>query len=85
MDPLREAGLQDEIAGTSLDTRKFSCCNFSWKALHKFQKGESKNTKCKPWLQIAGASGKTSHPPFIAAWSFTGGQPVTLQCQQSRV
>jgi len=62
MDPLREAGLQD-------------------------QEGESKNTKRRSWLWlwIAGVSGKASHPPFIDTWSFTGGQPVTLQYQQSRV
>ena len=48
MDPLREAGLQDEVAVTSLVTRKFSSNIFFWKTLHKFQEGESKNTKCKP-------------------------------------
>ena len=48
IDPLREAGLQDEVAGTFLVARKFSSSIFCWKVLHKFQKGESKNTKCKP-------------------------------------
>ena len=48
MDLQREAGLQDEVAGTSLVTRKLSSSIFCWKALHKFQEGESKNTKCKP-------------------------------------
>ena len=48
MDLLREAGLKDEKAGTSLVTRKFSSSIFCWKALHKFQEDESKNTKCKP-------------------------------------
>ena len=52
MAPLREAGLQDEVAGTSLVIRKFSSSIFCWKVLHKFQEGESKNTICKPWLQI---------------------------------
>ena len=67
MAPLREAGLQDEVAGTSLVTRKLSSSIFCWKALHKFQEGKIKNTKCRSWLWIAGASGKTSHPLFIAA------------------
>jgi hypothetical protein len=58
MDPLREIGLQDVVAGTSLVTRKFSSSIFCWKALHKIQEGESKNTICKSWLQSAGASGK---------------------------
>ena len=69
MDPLREAGLQDEVAGTSLATRKHSSSIFHWKTLHNFQEGESKNTKFKPWLQKDGASGKASHPPYIAAWA----------------
>ena len=64
MDPMRALGLQDEVAGTFLVTRKFSSSIFCWKVLHKFQEGESKNTICKPWLQIAGVSGKTSHPPL---------------------
>ena len=50
VDPSREAGLQNEVAGTSLVTCKFSSSIFCWKGLHKFQKGESKNTKDKPWL-----------------------------------
>ena len=45
MDPMRALGLQDEVAGTSLVTRKFSSSIFCWKELHKFQEGESKNTK----------------------------------------
>src|SRR6185312_8903193 len=85
MDPLREAGLHDEVAETSLVTRKFSSSIFCWRTLHKFQEGKSKNTKGKPWLQIVGASGKASHPPYIAAWVSLGGQPVMLQLQQSRV
>ena len=40
--------LQDEVAGTSLVTRKFSSSIFCWKELHKSQEGESKNTKSKP-------------------------------------
>ena len=47
-DSLREARLQDEVAGTSLVTRKFSSSIFCWKGLNKYQEGESKNTKCKP-------------------------------------
>ena len=69
MDSLREAGLQDEVAGTSLATRKYSSSIFCWKTLHNFQEGKSKNTKCKPWLQKVGASGKSSYPPLIAAWA----------------
>ena len=83
MDPLREAGLQDGVAGTSLFTRKFSSSIFCWKALHKFQEGESKNTKCKSWLQITGASGIAFHPPFTATWGSTRGQPVIIQWQHS--
>ena len=48
MDPMRALGLQDEVARTSLATRKFSSGIFCWKGLHKFQEGESKNTKRKP-------------------------------------
>ena len=48
MDPLREVGLQDEVAGTSLVTRKFSSSIFCWKTLRKVLEGESKITKCKP-------------------------------------
>ena len=48
MDPSREAGLQEEVAVTSLVTRKFSSSIFCRKGLHKLQEGESKNTKCKP-------------------------------------
>jgi hypothetical protein len=69
MDPLREARLQDLAAETSFVTRKLSSSIFCWKTLHKFQEGESKNTKCKLWLQIVGASGKASHPPYIAMWA----------------
>ena len=68
MDSLREAGLQDEVAGTSIATLKHSSSIFRWKTLHNFQEGESKNTKCKPWLQKDGASGKASHLPYIATW-----------------
>ena len=41
MDPMRELGLQDEAAGTSLVTRKFSSSIFCWKKLRKIQEGES--------------------------------------------
>ena len=64
MDSLREAGLQDEVAGTSLVTRKFSSSIFCWKGLHKLQEGEIKNTKDKPWLLHVGASGKGLSPAF---------------------
>ena len=66
MDPMRALGLQDEVAGTSLVTRKFSSSIFCWKGLHKLQKGESKNTKDKPWLLHVGASGKGLSPTFYS-------------------
>ena len=66
MDPMRALGLQDEVAGTSLVTRKFSSSIFCWKGLHKLQKDESKNTKRKPWLQNAGASSKGLSPSFYS-------------------
>ena len=66
MYPSREAGLQDEVAGTSLVTPKFSSSIFCWKGLHKLQEDESKNTKCKPWLLNVGASGKGLSPTFYS-------------------
>ena len=66
MDPSREAGLQDEVAGTSLVTRKFSSSIFCWKELHKIQEGESKNTKNKPWLLHFDASSKGLSPTFYS-------------------
>ena len=56
MDPMRALGIQEEVAETSLVTRKFSSSIFCWEELHKFQEGESKNTKKKPWLLHFGAS-----------------------------
>ena len=76
MDPMRALGLQDEVVGTSLVTHKFSSSIFYWKELHKLQEGESKNTKCKPWLQKDGASGKASYPPFIAVWTSLEDNPL---------
>jgi len=35
MDPMRALGMQDEVAGTSLVTRKFSSSISCWKGLHK--------------------------------------------------
>ena len=58
MDPMRARKWQDEVAGTSLVTRKFSSSIFCCKELHKSQEGESKNTKEKPWLLHFGASAK---------------------------
>src|SRR6185437_15828937 len=66
MDPSREAGLQDEVAGTSLVTRKFSSSIFCWKGLHKLLEDECKNTKCKPWLLNDDASGKSLSPSFYS-------------------
>ena len=66
MDPMRALGMQDEVAGTSLVTRKFSSSIFCWKGLHKLQEGESKNTKDKPWPLHFGASGKGLSPTFYS-------------------
>ena len=64
MDPMRARVWQDEVAGTSLVTHKFSSSIFCWGELHKFQEGESKNTKEKPWLLHFGASAKGLSPAF---------------------
>ena len=81
MEPMRALGLQDEAAWTSLVTRKFSCSIFRWKGQHKFQEGESKNTKYKPWLQNAGASSKGLSPTFYSRkgsyWRITRDATVT--------
>ena len=66
MDPMRALGMQDEVAGTSLVTRKFSSSIFCRKGLHKLQEGESKNTKDKPWPLHFGASGKGLSPTFYS-------------------
>ena len=66
MDPSREAGLQEEVAVTSLVTRKFSSSIFCRKGLHKLQEGESKNTNDKPWLLHVGASGKGLSSAFYS-------------------
>ena len=64
MDPMRALGMQDEVAGTSLVTRKFSSSISCWKGLHKIQEGENKNTKEKSWLLHFGAYGKSLSPAF---------------------
>ena len=64
MDPMRALGMQDEVAGTSLVTRKFSSSISCWKGQHKLQEGENKNTKEKPWSLQFGASGKSLSPAF---------------------
>ena len=66
MDPMRALGMQDEVARTSLVTRKFSSSILCWKGLHKLQEGKSKNTKDKPWLLHVGASGKGLSPTFYS-------------------
>ena len=68
MDPMSAWEWQDEVAVTSLVTRKFSSSIFCWKGLHKLQEGESKNknTKDKPWLLHFGASGKSLSPAFYS-------------------
>ena len=40
--------------------------SFAGKGLYKFQEGESKNTKDKPWLLYIGASGKGLSPAFYS-------------------
>ena len=66
MDPMRALGMQDEVAGISLDTHKFSSSIFCWDELHKSQEGESRNTKDKPWLLHFGVSGKSLSPAFYS-------------------
>ena len=66
MDPTKALGTQEEAAETSLVTRKFSSSIFCWEELHKFQEGESKNTKEKPWLLHFGASAKGLSPAFYS-------------------
>ena len=66
MDSMRALGMKDEVAGTSLVTRKFSSSIFGWKELHKSQEGESKNTKKKSWSLHFGASGKGLSPAFYS-------------------
>ena len=66
MDPMRTLGIQEEVAETSLVTRKFSSSIFCWEELHKSQEGESKNTKEKPWLLHFGASAKGLSPAFYS-------------------
>ena len=66
MDPVRARKWQDEIAGTSLVTRKFSSSIFCWEELHKSQEGESRNTKDKTWLLHFGVSGKSLSPTFYS-------------------
>ena len=66
MDPMRALGMQEEVAETSLVTRKFSSSIFCWKELRKIQEGENKNTKEKPWSLHFGASGKSLSPAFYS-------------------
>ena len=75
MDPMRALGMQDEVAGTSLVTRKFSSSISCWNKLQKSQEGESKNTKDKPWLLHFGAFGKGLSLPFIATRGLTKENP----------
>ena len=66
MDPMRALGLQDEVAGTSLVTRKFSSSISHRKGLHKLEEDEGKNIKEKPWLLHFGAFGKSLSPAFYS-------------------
>ena len=65
MDPMRALGMQEEVAETSLVTRKFSSSIFCWKELRKIQEGE-KDIKEKPWSLHFGASGKSLSPAFYS-------------------
>src|SRR6185503_13092678 len=62
MDPMRAWEWRDEVAGTSLVTRKFSFSIFCWKRLQKLKESKSMNIKDKPWLLHVGASGKGLSP-----------------------
>ena len=86
MDPMRAREWQDEVAGTFLVTHKFSSSIFCWKGIHKLQEGESKNTKDKPLLLNNWCfwQGPLS-PLFIATRDTTGGKPMMLQLQHSRM
>ena len=66
MDPMKARGWHDEVARTSLVTRKFSSSIFRWKELRKNQEGESKNTKDKSCLLHFDASGKGLSPTFYS-------------------
>ena len=66
MDPTRALGMQEEVAETSLVTRKFSSSIFYWKELCKIQEDESKNTKENPWSLYFGAFGKSLSPAFYS-------------------
>ena len=66
MDPMRTLGMQEEVAETSLATRKLFSSIFCWEELHKSQEGESKNTKEKPWSLYFGAFGKSLSPAFYS-------------------
>ena len=67
MDPMRALGLQDEVAGTSIITRKFFSSIFCWKGLHKLQEGESKNTKDKLWQNHLNYPGSSAQAITIKA------------------
>ena len=66
MDPMKAWEWQDDVAGTSLVTRKFSSIIFCWKGLHKLQEGDSMNTKDKPWLLHICASSKGLSSTFYS-------------------
>jgi hypothetical protein len=79
MDPMIALGMQDEVAGTSVATRKFSSSIFCWKGLHKLQDGESRKPNASHSFRMLVLLAKASLPPFIATRDLTGGQPVMLQ------
>src|SRR6185312_5177102 len=62
---------QDEVAGTSLVTCKFSSSIFCWEELHKSQEGGNKNTKEKPWPLTLVLLLRASPLPFIATRGLT--------------
>ena len=76
MDPMGARKWQDEVAGTSFVTRKFSSSIFCCEELYKSQEGESKNTKEKPWLLHFGASAKCLSLAFYSHKGAYYGEPV---------
>ena len=79
MDPMGARKWQDEVAGTSLVTRKFSSSIFCWEELQQSQEGESKNTKEKPCLLHFGASDKGFFHAFYSHKGAYWREPVNEQ------
>ena len=79
MDPLRALGLQDEVEGTSLVTRKFSSRSFGGKDYTNFRRARARTPNASNSFRMLVHLPKTSHPPFIATRDLTGGQPVMMK------